>query len=324
MEDRYESNLRNLIHYSGVAFGAGYLLFLTGLVAIVVETVARAGSYAQFWGLGERGYGSLLSIPAPILLSAILLFIAVLCGIGFGISVIRNSNSRYPSLLDDISSSVSAFSFMILFVGIGAIAAISSIPFASMSAPIFLVIGAVLLLVGYRVFLGQLVESKLTGGILMIVSVVLIYLVALSPLRNLWSLLGSIPLSGFLVAEINIETVSLLVVAVCAVLYAFPGLREGKGSHALRIILSISAIVFGVGLLYFNFSAVQMLSNSIAYLGQVLVSSWLIFFGLLVLGISGIIVIVAASLSLGLSVKELQTIVQMQPPPPPPPPPPAP
>lgn len=326
MGSNHESSLRNLIRYSGLAFGAGYLLIFVGLIAIVAETFVRTLPYT-------RGYTVSTDIPAWFVVSVVSLFFAAFCGFAFGVSVVKNSDwRRLDQKAKNISSSVSAFSLMILFLGIGTIAALSSLPFAPMLTPICFVVGAVLLLVGYRVFLGEAVESRLIGGILMIVSIVLIYLVALAPLRNIWSLFSSIlstssmpriamPLPGFLTGEINTETACLLVAAFCAVLYGFLGLRTGKGLHVLTIILSISTIIFGVGLSYFNFSAVSLMSNFMSYASQALISIWLVFFGLLILGISGIIIIVSAAFSLGLSIKGLQTIALIPPPPPPPPPP---
>lgn len=325
MGSNHESNLRNLIRYSGLAFGTGYLLIFVGLIAIVAETFVRTLPYT-------RGYTVSAGIPAWFFVSAVSLFLAAILGLAFGVSVIKNSDwRRLDKKTKNISSSVSAFSLMILFLGIGTIAALSSLPFAPMLTPICFVVGAVLLLVGYRVFLGEAVESRLIGGIFMIVSIVLIYLVALAPLRNIWSFFNSILstssmpriamlLPGFLTGEIKIETASLLIAAICAVLYGFLGLRTGKGLHVLTIMLSISAIVFGVGLLYFNFSAVSLMSNFMSYASQALISIWLVFSGLLILGISGIIIIVSAAFSLGLSIKELQTITLIPPPPPPPPP----
>lgn len=336
MGNHYESSLRSLVRYCGIAFGAGYILLYVGLIAILAEAAARTLPYSG-------GYGLSLNVPPSIVLAAVSLFIVVLCGIGLGVLVVRNSNWRHSDQMTNrISSCVLAFSLMILFLGIGVIAAISTLfsyssgyssypfgPSSGMSTPISLVIGAALLLIGYRVFLKQQVESKLVGGILMITSIVLIYIVALSPLRNLWNLLGAMgsiasvrppPLPGFLAGEVNLETASLLVVAVCAVLYAFPSLRSWRGLHALRILLSISAIVFGIGLLYFNFSMVSIVSTFISFAGQYLASIWLVFIGLIILGISGILIIVSASLSLGLSLKEIQATVLIPPPPSPPPP----
>lgn len=343
MGSQYETSLRRLVRYCGITFGAGYILVYVGLIAILAEAYVRTLPYSG-------GFVPLSNVPPLIVFAAISLFIAVLCGIGLGVLIVRNSNWRARArrgrhsdqMTKRISPCVLAFSLMILFLGIGVIAAISTLfsyssgyssypfgPSSAMLTPISLVIGAALLLIGYRVFLKEQVESKLVGGILMIVSIVLTYIVALSPLRNLWNLLGVMgsiasvrppPLPGFLACEVNLETASLLVVAVCAVLYAFPSLRGGNGLHVLRILLSISAIVFGVGLLIFNFSMVSIVSTFISFAPQFLASIWLVFVGLIILGISGILIIVSASLSLGLSLKEIQATIQTPPPPPPPPP----
>ena len=334
MGSQYESSLRRLVHYCGIVFGVGYVLLPLGVMAIFAEAYVRALP-------SSGGSVPLSNVPPSIVVAAVSLLIAALCAIGFGLLVVRNSDWRYSDRMTDmISPCVWAFSLMILFLGIGVIAAVSTlfsysspyfsypfVPSFGMSTPISLVVGAVLLLVGYRVFLKKQVESKLVGGVLMIASIVSIYIVALGPLRNLWNMLSFLgsttgvsppPLPGFLAGEVNLETASLLVVAVCAVLCAFPSLRGGKGSHVVRALLSIAVIVFGVGLLYFNFSMVSLVSTILS-LPQFLISIWIVFSGLIILGISGILIIVSAGLSLGLSLKEIQATLQTPPPPPPPP-----
>jgi ribosomal protein L40E len=180
------------------------------------------------------------------------------------------------------------------------------------------IVGAILLLVGYRIYRGESLESKLTGGVLLIVSVIFIYFIAYASIQEYWnSLSGALvtipytpkvtlpPLPGPLVSEASIEAVTLLLLVICAVFYAFPYLRSGKGLSILKIVLSILVIIFACGLLRFNFSMVMMMSNLLPLLSQTLASVWMIFFGFLVLGISGIIMIISACLPIGLSIKEL-------------------
>ncbi len=345
-QNDHTSSMKSIIRYSGLAFGIGYLLLFFGLVAIYLETAARTG---EIPGLGST---SIMSIPPAMIAVAIFLFLAVICGIAFGASVIRDSNWRNSNAtVGGISTSVTAFSLILLFTGLALAILMSLIPTYSsssflpyglsssawFSASICLIIGSVFLLIGYRMFAKGLTESQLTGGILLIIAVVLIYFVAYSPLRNTWEYLSSIvnltrsslPVHpGPLAAELNIETASALLVAICAVLYSFPTLRTAKGMHGLRLILSASGIAFGVGLLYFNFSMVSQMSNYVGVLSQYLVSVWIVFCGLLILGISGIMILIAGIMSLIVSVEALSTLAVLprpsargpiieQPPPPP-------
>jgi ribosomal protein L40E len=75
----------------------------------------------------------------------------------------------------------------------------------------------------------------------------------------------------------------------------------------------MSGILFSCGVLYFNFSAVSavndyisLINRAFSYIGQPpFVSPWIMLFGFLILGISGIIALVIACLHLALSAKQL-------------------
>jgi hypothetical protein len=257
--------------------------------------------------------------------------LAIVCGMYLGWSIIKNSGSvrDFGLRIDRVSSTVSAFSFIILFLGIASIITAASYqetypyyPYTGVSfslfSPICSVAGAVLLLIGFHVYRGKPMESKLIGGILMLVSVVLIYFVAYAPLRDFYGFYESVlgvsayelgislpPLPGPLLAEANIEAAVLLIATVCAILFAVPVFGEGRGRSIVGMILSGGGILFSCAVLYFNFSALSMLSKFLSVPEQPFASPWIMFFGFLVLGISGIIILIGACLPIVIFVKQL-------------------
>jgi ribosomal protein L40E len=106
-------------------------------------------------------------------------------------------------------------------------------------------------------------------------------------------------------AEANIEAAVLLIATVCAILFAVPAFGEGRGRSIVGMILSAGGILFSCGVLYFNFSALSILSKFLSIPNQPLASPWIMFFGFLVLGISGIIILIGACLPIAISVKQL-------------------
>jgi len=341
---------RNAGYYAALVFGAGYLLTFIGIIVVAIEVLIRTLPYI----------GPYISTIPPWLIAGLICYlIAVIFGAILGGSIIRNAKSArdFGTSLNTISSSVSAFSCMILFAGIGSIILVSGISSISypygyypslgyyptvgsfyLTYPIIEVVGAILLLIGFRAYRGKQTDSKLVGAILMLVSVILIYIVAYIPLRDAYaaysSILGMVPygtsislvslppLPGILLSEATLETVTLMMASICALLFAF-FTQEGEAKRSVvGVILSVGGILFAVGLLYFNFSTVSLLSKLLPYTGSMMATLWIIFFGFLVLGISGIIVLIAASLFIAVSVKQLsaQPPKPSVPPPPPPPP----
>jgi ribosomal protein L40E len=248
--------------------------------------------------------------------------IGIICAIYFGFTIIKNSKSArdYGLKIDTIASSVSAFSFMLIFtwIGITIIAAASKL---SLFSPICGVVGPILLLIGFRAYHGKASESKLIGAILMLVSIALIYFVAYR--GGLHSFLGlGAGLLGFqwpgpLLSELTLEILALLIATVCAVIFAFPILGEELKKSIAGIILSISGILFSVGVMYFNFSTVSAIDRLLSLVGMTqwipgvpritLDTIWIMFFGFLLLGISGTLGLVTACLPLAISAKELST-----------------
>jgi ribosomal protein L40E len=141
----------------------------------------------------------------------------------------------------------------------------------------------------------------------MLVSIALIYFVAYRGIGV-----------GPLLSESTLEAIALLITIVGAVIFSFPILGEELKQSVAGIILSISGILFSCGVMYFNFKALSDINNMLSLLSGIggyaygygfpsitLNSIWIMFFGFLLLGISGIIGLVTACLPLAISVKQL-------------------
>ncbi len=314
---RLGSQTRNIGYYAGLTFGVGYCLVLIGAIAVIAEVLIRFSSLTS-------GYSSYISAQIPSWLIATLIFflLGIICAIYFGITVIQNSKSarNHGLTLDTISSSVSAFSFMLIFLWLG-VTTIAAAARMSLFAPISGVVGPILLLIGFRTYRGgKASESKLIGAILMLVSIALTYFVAyrggLSSLLGLAGSLLGFQFPGPLASELTLEILALLIAAVGAVIFSFQFSEELKKPFA-GIFLSISGILFSVGLMYFNFSTVSAIDRLLSLAGMTqwipgaprmtLDTVWIMFFGFLLLGIAGIIGLVTACLPLAISAKQLST-----------------
>jgi len=248
-------------------------------------------------------------MPPVMGLIYLLVFLYVVCGAWLGVSTIRGSRSARDSKnpeLEQISSPVSAFSLMILFLGLANIIYSRSLLGAGYSYPldpyIFLAASAILLIVGYRIYKDRSIESKLMGGALMLVSTVLLYFFAYPRLRQ-DNVLFDFDFyystsSGPLFCQFDIEAVSLSLTTLCSVLYVLPQIKKGSRRLTVGAALALGAIMFGCGLMYFNFAATSNLIMTMSPADQTTISIWTIAFGVLTLGISGIIILVSALLSL--------------------------
>jgi len=300
---RLESQAKNIGYYAGLTFGVGYCLTLVGVIAVIAEMIVRYYSaLSGYWGyVGAQ-------IPPWLIASMVFFSIGIICAIYFGFTIIKNSKSARDLGLkiDTIASSVSAFSFTLLFIGIGSTIVAAGLKL-SLFSPICGVVGPILLLIGFRAYHGEASESKLIGAILMLVSIALIYFVAYRGMGV-----------GPLLSESTLEVIALLIAIVGAVIFSFPILGENLKQSIAGIILSISGILFSCGVMYFNFSAVSDINNMLSLLGRMSVytygfpsvtpdSIWIMFFGFLLLGISGIIGLITACLPLAISAKQLST-----------------
>lgn len=306
---RLASQAKNIGYYAGLTFGVGYCLVIIGTIAVIAEIMIRFSEMME----EISPYVPYEGIPPWLIAALVFFLLGIMCAIYFGSTIIKNSKSARDSGLniDTISSSVSAYAFMLIFIGVGIII-LAAAARSSLFSPICGVVGPILLLIGFRSYRSEVPESKLIGAIMMLVSVALIYFVAY---RDVFSFIGA----GPLFSEASLEVIALLTAIVCGVIFAFPILGEELRQSVASIILSISGIMFSVGVMYFNFSAVSAidrLNQMLSLVGQMsewipgfprmtLDSIWIMFFGFLLLGISGIIALVAACLPLAISAKQL-------------------
>jgi hypothetical protein len=302
---RLASQTKNIGYYAGLTFGVGYCLTLIGVIAVIAEIIVRYSStMSRYWGY--------VGAQTPPWLTASMIFFAIgiICAVYFGFTVIKNSKlARDHGLkIDTIASSVSAFSFTLIFMGIGITIVAAGLKL-SLFSPICGVVGPILLLIGFRAYHRKASESKLIGAIIMLVSIALIYFVAYRGIGV-----------GPLLSESTLEAIALLIAIVDAVIFSFPILVGELKQSVAGIILSISGLLFSCGVMYFNFKAVSDIDNLLSLLSRVggyaygygfpsmtLNSIWIMFFGFLLLGISGIIGLVTACLPLAISAKQLST-----------------
>ena len=302
------SQTKNLGYYAGLTFGVGYCLTLIGVIAVIAEIIMRYYStMSKYWGyVGAQ-------IPPWLTASMIFFAIGIICAIYFGVTVIKNSKSArdYGLKIDTIASSVSAFSYTLIFIGIG-ITIVAAGLNLSLFSPICGVVGPILLLIGFRSY-RRASESRLIGAIMMLVSIALIYFVAYRGIGV-----------GPLLSESTLEAIALLIAMVGAVIFSFPILIGELKQSVAGVILSFSGILFSCGVIYFNFKAVSDINNLLSLLSRVggylygygfprmtLNSLWIMFFGFLLLGISGIIGLVTACLPLAISAKQLSTRLEV-------------
>ncbi|MBO3800367.1 MAG: hypothetical protein FGF52_04875 [Candidatus Brockarchaeota archaeon] len=326
------SQIKNIGYYAGLTFGTGYSLVFLGIVFIFVEMILR---------MLQTGLSSyFFEIPPWMIVTLVFIFIGLFFGVGFGSTISGNAKSaKEGSLtLDRVSSSVSTFSLMLLFLWLGSTVS-AFVSRQSPFSPVCGVAGSALLLIGLGRYRDK--TSRFVGAIIMLISIVLIYFVAY------WNILYR-PVNGLLFSELIIEVSSIIILGLCAVIFSLPVVQEDLKQAVLGSILSVVGIVFSAGLVYLNFSALSafsistpivripylnnfpgcsiILGNVSALYGEAY-SALLVFSGFLLMGISGIIGIVTACLTLAVSIRQLamgpKTPVPQVPPPPPPLPPPS-
>lgn len=315
---------RNVASYAALAYGIGYMLVLIGLIALVVELIARTSRFEDLLSI-------LGSLPSWFYVAIVFAAIALAFAFYFSYTVIKIS--RHASTedlgLNSISPSVSAFAFMQIFirictliVAVGVYAMYSSLlgGYGSLVWPatqnslivsISALIGGILLFIGFRIYSGIQKGTRLTGAILLVASVVLIYFVSMGSFRTPSSYGGlpsmeSLPLStgapyppssGPLLSELRLESVALLIATICGIVYALPTSAEARKQSFINIMIAVSVILFSIGLVYFNFSTINFFL-SWSQVTSVFGSVWIIFVGLLLTGMSGVIALIAACMFL--------------------------
>ncbi|MEM3712593.1 MAG: hypothetical protein QXR97_03540 [Thermoproteota archaeon] len=322
------SQVKSIGYYAGLTFGTGYSLVFLGIIFIFIEMVLR---------MLQTGFLSsyLVNIPPWRIVTLIFIFIGLFFGVGFGSTITGNAKSAKEGVLniEKISSSVSAFSLMLLFLWLGSTLS-AFVNRQSPFSPVSGVVGSALLLIGLGRYRDK--TSRFLGAIIMLISIVIIYFVAY------WNILHK-PVNGLLFSELTIEVSSLIILGLCAVMFSLPVVQEDLKQAVIGTILSVVGIVFSAGVIYLNFSALStfsistpilripyidnlpgcsiLLNSVLAFYGEAY-SALLIFTGFLLLGVSGIISIITACLTLTVSIRQLaigpKTLLPPAPPPPPP------
>jgi hypothetical protein len=280
-------------YYGGIAFGAGYLLTFFGVLVHFGEHLVEL----------LQGNG----ITTVTGLIYMFVFLYIICGIWLGVSIIRSSRSTRDSGntdLQQLSSPITAFSLMMLLLGIANLVHVRTGDLANLSyllnPSIIFVVSPVLLLIGFKMYKERPTESRAMGAILVFVSTVLLYFFAYAALGSYNILASDFNFSlssGPLFSEPNVERISLLFGAFCSLLYVVPAMQKGSRRLALNMILIIGAILFSIGLMIFNFPATTSAITEASASNQQVVSLWVIAFGNLTLGISGVVILVSALLA---------------------------
>ncbi|MEM3580657.1 MAG: hypothetical protein QXH40_01060 [Candidatus Bathyarchaeia archaeon] len=321
---------RNIGYYAALLYGAGYILAFIGILTLIIIFIivflGAAGPLLQY-------------MPSELIASLVIYLIAMVFGIIFGASIIRSAKAVRTSEinLNAVASPVSRFSTMLILYGIGNTILASALK-ASLVGPICGIIGAVLLLMGFRTYQsGAASESKLMGAILMLVSLILVYFIA-TPQSILNALSGgygyaypSIIPTGFfpvsyLFSEPRLEFIALLLAVIGALMFALRVFGE-KMQHAIAgVILSISGLLFSIGVMYINFTSASSISSILGYLSSyapLLSVLWITVIGMILLGIGGIMALIASIIPLVSTATQLSAQIPAAAPPPPPPPPPS-
>jgi len=313
---------RNIGYYAALLYGVGYILAFLGILILIIEALAIAGPGLQ----------------SELIVSFAIYLIAMIFGIIFGASIIISAKTARTSEinLNVAASPVSKFTIMLILFGIGNTILASAFG-ASLVGPICGIVGAILLLMGFRTYQGGVAsESKLMGAILMLVSLILVYFIA-TPQSILNALPGGygypspimtgiFPVS-YLFSEPRLEFIALLLAVIGALMFALQIASEKMQHVITSVILSISGLLFSIGVMYFNFTSASDISNVLGYVSSympLLSVMWISVIGMIILGIGGIMALIASIIPLVSTVSQLSAQIPAAAPSPPPPPPPQP
>jgi len=316
---------KNIGYYAGLTYGIGYILMYIGVILVIIEFLAYLASIvpSQYWS----------QMPAWFYASLALYIISAMFAMGFGSAVIKNAKVVKESelRLENLSSPISIFSCMLIIQGIASVilvAGINSMGAVKLSlvGPICGIVGPILLLIGFKTYqIQKASESRFIAAILMIISLVLIYFISREQLSTAYygmyySLPISIISSGPLACELRLEFIALLIALVSAILVAFRIFKDKMQQSVTNVILSISGIIFSAGLMYYNFSSASTISDLMKMLSgfagygvptKEFYSLWIVLIGLIILGIAGIIALVASIMPLALAAKQFSTEVSL-------------
>jgi len=318
---------KNIGYYAGLTYGIGYILMYIGVILVIIELLAYLASIvpSQYWS----------QMPAWFYAGLVLYIISALFAIGFGSAVIKSAKIVRGSelRLENLSSPISIFSCMLIIQGIASVILVAGInsmgPMSpvklSLVGPICGIVGPILLLIGFKTYqIQEASESRFIATILMIISLVLIYFISREQLSTAYYTYYSLPISimssGPLACELSLEFIALLIALVSAMLVAFRIFKDKMQQSVTNVILSISGIVFSVGLMYYNFSSASTISDIMSMLRgfagyglptKEFYSLWIVLIGLIILGIAGIIALVTSIMPLALAAKQFSTEVSL-------------
>jgi hypothetical protein len=326
-----------------------FVFLLVGAIGMlyVINEVNKA-----IGALPIPGLSSAVSISWQVYAGLILAIIGIFAGFLFEFRLFGEAKKArlYGLSLSAINEPLMIFVITWFLIGLGFYIASPSITFM-----LFIAIGALALLIGFRLYFSPLAsrspELPLAGSIIMIIGAVLMYIIGPSQIYGIFNQLSKLsniggvnlaqylpPLFGPFFSELHAEAAAILILTVFTLAYMF--LPQNVNTRLISWLLPISAIIFSAGLAYFGFSLASVMNNFLSIAGMVqqifgffpslagslstYVSILQVIFVLgllsgLLLGISGLLAFIALSAWLA---TRLSPLLQTTPPPPPPPPPP--
>ena len=270
------SSISKLVFYTGLVYTLGYVLSATGFILAIISISST---------MSRIGTGQLMIMTVFSLLQIILVILFILRGTKM-VSILTKGREISVKavivqgiLIGAALIMVGVFYFvalksiedMIGKLGIlsGAVRAIAG-GLLSYIPAIMLIIGSILLISGVVLLRIPKPEIRILASIILLIAVIMVYFLGIrasplcklsSALCHISSLVGAacVPCSGPFLSEVTLEGLSALLVVFTGLLYAFLG---EKASQIAKIIASISALIFGIGLSYFGFSA----GSAVSYL----------------------------------------------------------
>jgi hypothetical protein len=287
-------------YYGGIAFGAGYILAFSGALVHLSEVLIP--------------FFQANSLTTVDVLIYTFVFLYMVCGIYLGVSITQSSRSARDSGnadLEQLSRPITSLSLMMLFLGIanliyvrtGELAGLPSL----LNPSILFVVSPILLLIGFKMYKEKPTESRAMGALLMFVSTVLLYFFAYralgeynilvsdsapAPLQLTYSLSA-----GPFFCQFDVESISLLLGTLGSILYVVPAIQKGFRHLAVDTVLVTGVILFSIGLMIFNFPTTTDALTRASRPDQQIISMWIIAFGSLTLGISGLVLLISALLA---------------------------
>gem|GEM_PF-2614133 len=331
------------------------------IASIIIFAVLLVGAIGMLYALNEvgkaisalpiPGLSSAVSIPWQVYAGLILAIIGVFAGFLFEFRLFGEAKKArlYGLSLSAVNEPLMIFVITWFLIGLGLYIAFPSVTFM-----LFIAIGALALLVGFRLYFSPSAsrspELPLAGSIIMIIGAVLMYIIGPSQIYGIFNQLAKLsniggvnlaqylpPLSGPFFSELHAEGAAILILTVFTLAYMF--LPQNVNTRLISWLPPISAMIFSAGLAYFGFSLASVMNNLLSLTGvaqqflgifssvagslstYVSILQLIFVLGLLsglLLGISGLLAFIAL---LAWLATQLSPPLQTMPPPPPPPPP---